>query len=227
MEANPPNEDFCKDEDEIENDDINNEINNSEGEDKNEIFPYDESENNGEINFDDKKESDKDSEIMEDENENGIMAKKDIDKIKTFTDSKLDINLSQKYNFKNSTIPENQKNFCELYKYFSQKKEKFKLKSYKNKKYLHPLTPQPNAFKSKNNNNKNIYRNILNSGQKDQSFEKPYKKYNAPYLLNNKYLVNPEPEDILYNQISFKFRQKIHQLNNEVFIKPRKSENKE
>ena len=212
------NEDFCKDEDEIENDDINNEINNSEGEDKNEIFPYDESENNGEINFDDKKESDKDSEIMEDENENGIMAKKDIDKIKTFTDSKLDINLSQKYNFKNSTIPENQKNFCELYKYFSQKKEKFKLKSYENKKYLHSLTPQPNAFKSKNNNNKNIYRNILNSGQKDQSFEKPYKKYNAPYLLNNKYLVNPEPEDILYNQISFKFRQKIHQLNNEVFI---------
>ena len=135
--------------------------------------------------------------------------------------TKLEINLNQKNNGKNNTIPINSKNFDELYKRLNQKKEKNNLKCYKNKKELEemgPCTFQPNVFKSANKNSKEKNRNKLNSKQIDQNFEKLYQEGKASYLQKKKYSVDPDPEDNLENQINCTFKPEIHQFNNEVFI---------
>ena len=135
--------------------------------------------------------------------------------------TKLDININQKNNGKNNTIPVNSKNFDELYKRLNQKKEKNNLKCYKNKKELEemgPCTFQPNVNKSNNNNSKEKNKNKLNSKQIDKNFEKLYQEGKASYLQKKKYSIEPDPEDNLENQINCTFKPQIHQFNNEVFI---------
>jgi hypothetical protein len=135
--------------------------------------------------------------------------------------TKLDMNINQKNNGKNNTIPVNSKNFEELYKRLNQKKEKNNLKCYKNKKELEemgPCTFQPNVNKLNNNNSKEKNKNKLNSKQIDKNFEKLYQEGKASYLQKKKYSIEPDPEDNLENQINCTFKPQIHQFNNEVFI---------